>query len=162
MIAAAIYGGLAALQLAGGYFASQNIKETAKLNKKISDMNSEFADLDAYDATVQGHTDSTRYQSTIDNTMAEQSAQMNAEGVDVNYGSSSSVRKETQFVGELNQMNIEKQAQEQALGYRRQARNFRTSGAMELADGNTKAGQAMFSGITSAAQTGLTGYSRSK
>jgi hypothetical protein len=162
MVQAALYGGLAGLQLAGGYFASQNIKETAKLNKKISDMNAEFAELDAHDAIIEGHTEATRYQSVIDNTLAEQSTQMAAEGVDKNYGSAASAEKETRFLGELNKMEIEKQAQEKALGFKRQARNFQTSGAMELADGMTRSGQATFSGITSAAQTGLTGYQRSK
>lgn len=162
MVQAALYGGLAGLQLAGGYFASQNIKETAKLNKKISDMNAQFAELDSYDALNEGHAEATRYQSVIDNTEAQQSAQMNAEGIDTSYGSASSVKSETHFLGEINKMEIEKHAQEQALGFRRQARDYRTTGAMELADGKTRAGQAMFSGITSAAQTGLTGYSRSK
>jgi hypothetical protein len=162
MVQAALYGGLAGLQLAGGYFASQNIKETAKLNKKISDMNAQFAELDSYDALNEGHTEATRYQSVVDNTTAEQAAQLAAQDVDVNYGSAASIQAETHFTGEMNKMEIEKHAQEQALGFRRQARDYRTSGAMAFADAKTKSGQAMFSGITSAAQTGLTGYERSK
>lgn len=159
---AALYGGMAGLQLAGGYFASQNIKATAELNRDIADMNAEFAELDAYDAELEGYSAQARYQGVIDNTLAEQSAIMNAQDIDVNYGSAASVAAETKFTGEMNLMEIEKQAQMQALGYTRQARDIRLGSEMNYADSKTRAGQAMLSGITSAAQSGLTGYERSK
>ena len=155
-------GGLAALQLAGGYFASQNIKKTAKLNRDISEMNAQFAELDAYDAEVEGVSAQGRYQSVVDNTLAEQTAIMNAQDVDMNYGSNASIQAETKFNAQLNMMEIEKQAQMQALGYGRQARDIRLSGNMAMADAKTRAGQAIFQGVTSAAQTGLTGYERNK
>jgi len=161
-VQAGLYGGLAALQIAGGYFAAQNIKATAELNKDISDMNAEFAELDAYDAEIQGGTDQARYQSVIDNTLAEQSAIFNASDVDASYGSAASVAEETKFTGKLNLMQIEKQARQQALGYKRQARDINLGGSMNYSDSRTRAGQAMFQGITGAAQTGLTGYERSK
>lgn len=157
-----LYGGLAGLQLAGGYFASQNIKESAKLNREIAEMNAEFAELDAYDAEIEGMSAATRYQSVIDNTLAEQTAQLAAADVDINYGSAASIQAESRFMGELNKMEIEKQAQEQALGFKRQARDYRLSGTMGYAEGKTRASQAMFSGVTSAIDSGVTGYKRSK
>jgi hypothetical protein len=157
-----LYGGLAAVQLAGGYFAAQNIKETAKLNRDIAEMNAEFAELDAYDAELQGLTNVARYQSVIDNTLAEQQTALAAADVDLNYGSAASIEQETRFVGELNKMEIEKQAQMQALGYRKQARDFKLGGSLQYSEGITRAGQAMFSGVTSAVSTGLTGYQRSR
>lgn len=159
---AAMYGGMAALQLAGGYFAAQNIRSTAKLNRDIADMNAEFAELDAYDATTEGFTQQARYQSVIDTTLADQQAIMTAQDIDVNYGSAASVAAETKMMGQLNMMEIEKRAQEQALGYKRQARDIRLGSSIQQADAKTRAGQAMLSGITSAAQSGLTGYERSK
>lgn len=157
-----LYGGLAALQLAGGYFASQNIKATAKLNRDIADMNAEFAELDAYDAEQEGYTRSTRYQSVIDNTLSEQQAALTANDVDVNYGSAGEIQEETRFIGELNKMEIEKQAQERALGYQRQARDFRIGGKLQYGSDTARASSAMFSGVTSALDSGLTGYQRSK
>lgn len=157
-----LYGGMAALQLAGGYFASQNIKETAKLNREIAELNAEFAELDAWDSELDGLTASARHQSTIDQTVGQQQAIMAAQDVDVNYGSAASIQAETQFIGELNKMEIEKRAQEQALGYKRQARDMRLGGDMMMADAKAKAGQARFSAITGAASTGLSGYKASK
>lgn len=159
MIGAA-YGGLAALQLAGGYFASQNIKATADLNKDIADMNAEFAELDAYDARAQGETNQALYQKQVDDTLAEQRTMMNAQNIDTSYGSAGSIASETNFTAQLNLMQIEKDAQFTALGYKRQARDTRLGGTMQYASDRARAGQAMFSGITSAMSTGLTGYAR--
>lgn len=159
---AALYGGIAALQLAGGYFAAQNIKEAAKLNREIAEMNAEFAELDAYESELEGYSAEARYQAVIDNTLAEQDVIMKAQDIDTSYGSAASISEETRFVGELNKMQIEKQAQEQALGFKRQARDYRLGGAMGEADARTKAGQVMFQSVIGAAQTGLTGYKASK
>lgn len=154
------YVALAGLQLAGGYFASQNIKATAELNKDIADMNAEFAELDAYDSLAQGETNKALYQKQIDDTLADQSTIMRAQDIDVNYGTAASVSEETRFTGQLNLMEIQKQAQMTALGYMRQARDIRLGANMQYASDRTRAGQAMFSGVTSAAQTGLSGYSK--
>ena len=157
-----IMAAMAGMQLANGYFASQNIKATAELNRDIAEMNAEFAELDAYDAELEGFSAQARYQSVIDNTLAEQSAIMNAQDIDVSYGSAASIAEESKFTGKLNMMEIQKQAQEQALGYSRQARDSRLGGDMNYADAKSRASQAMMSGITSATQTGLSGYKRAK
>lgn len=159
---AALYGGMAGLQLAGGYFASQNIKATADLNREIADMNAEFAELDAYDAELEGYSAQARYQSVIDNTLAEQSAIQQAQDIDVTYGSAASLTAETRVTGTLNLMEIQQQAQNAALGYTRQARDIRLGGELGFADAQTRAGQARFGAVIGAAQSGLTGYERSK
>lgn len=156
------YGALAGLQLAGGYFASQNIKATAELNRDIAEMNAEFAELDAYDSLVQGDTNKAMYQKQIDDTIAEQSAIMNAQDIDVNFGTAAGVTQETRFVGQLNLMSIQKDAQMTALGYERQARDIRLGAQLQYASDRNRAGQAMFQGITQAAGTGLSGYAKSQ
>ena len=159
---AAMYGGMAALQLAGGYFASQNIKDTARLNQDIAEMNAEFAELDAYDAIIAGETQKAKYQANVDQILSEQQARLAATGVDVTYGSVGEIQEETRFISELNKMEIEKQAQEQALGFKRQASQYRFGGFMQMQQAEAEAAQVMFGAVTSAAQTGLTGYARSK
>lgn len=156
------YAALAGLQLAGGYFASQNMRETAKLNQEISDMNAEFAELDAYDAVTEGFTQQARYQAVIDETLGEQQLIQTAQDIDVNYGSASAVREETKFTAELNLMEIQKQAQEKALGYKSQARNIKSQASLDRADADAKAGQVMFNSVVGAAQTGISGYKRSR
>jgi len=150
--------GLAALQLAGGYFASQNIKESARLNQDIANMNAEFAELDAYDAITEGYTQQARYQTVIDQTLSEQNLALAAADVDINYGTAATMVDETKFTGQMNLMEIQKQAEEKALGYKAQARSFLSAGAMNRADAEAKAAGVMFNSVVGAAQSGLSGY----
>ncbi len=154
------YYALAGLQLAGGYFASQNIKESAKLNQEIADMNAQFAELDAYDAQIEGYSEQARYQSVIDQTLGAQQVTMTAQDIDVSYGTASTVQEETKFTAELNLMEIQKQAEEKALGYKRQARDIKLGGSMQAAEAKTRAGQAMFNSVVGAAQSGIQGIKR--
>lgn len=161
MAAQAAYAGLAALQLAGSYFASENIREAARLNQDIAEMNAEFAELDAYDALIQGETEATRYQSVIDNVFSEQTAIAAAQGLDLDFGTAASLQAEDDFVNQMNLMEIEKAAQEQALGFRNEASQFRMRGVLGAAQADVQAQTVLTQGITSAAQTGITGYRRS-
>jgi len=158
---AALYGGMAAIQLAGSYFAAENMKETARLNQDIAEMNAEFAELDAYDAELEGVSEVARYQSVIDATLSEQQASLTAADVDVTFGSAAEIQKETKFLGELNKMEIEKRAQEQSLGYQQQARQYSLSGYLQASRAKVQAKQTQIQGLTQAANTGITGYRRS-
>ena len=160
MSAAILYGVSGALSLAGGYFAAENIRETAKLNQEISDMNAEFAELDAYDAEIEGFTQEARYQKVVDQTLADQQLTFAVQDVDVSFGTAADIVAETKLVAELNKMEIEKQAQEQASGFKTQARQFRIGGALSTSQAESKASAAQFSGVTGAARN-FTGYLRS-
>ena len=155
MAAPLLYGGVAALNLVGGYFASENIKESARLNQDISEMNAQFAELDAYDAEIEGFTQEARYQSVIDTTLSDQRLVAAATDVDVGFGSTADLARETAFIGELNKMEIEKQAHEQAAGFKTQAKQFRLQGFMQNLEAQTKASAALFGGVTSALGIGL-------
>lgn len=161
-MSAMLYGGLAALQLAGGYFAAQNIKETAALNADIADLNAEFAELDAFDAELEGFTEQARYQKVVDETISSQRLAFAAADVDVTFGSAADVERESRFIADLNKMEIQKQAQEKALGFKLQARDFRIGSFLTTAQAKVQASAVKFGAITGAAQTGLSGYSRSR
>ncbi len=161
--------GLAGLQLVSGYFQAQNIRESAKLNREIADMNAQYAELDAYDARTQGYTDQARYQSVIDQTLGEQQLALTAQDIDVSYGTAGTIQKETKFTGELNLMEIQKQAEEKALGYKTQARQYRMGGVIQEAEAKSKAASVMFTSAMSAAKTaapaiaeGVSGYRNKK
>lgn len=156
------YAGLAGLQLAGGYFAAQNIKRVAELNNDIADMNAEFAELDAYDAAIQGETEQAKYQSIVDATLAEQTALFAATDVEIGYGSADAIQEETEFIAELNKMEIENQANAQALGYAREARQFRVGGFLGTLSASQEAAAVKFQAVAAAGKTGLTGYQRSR
>lgn len=156
------YGAIAGLQLAGGYFASQNIKEAARINKDIADMNAEFAELDAYDAKLEGETQKAKFQTGVDQVLSAQKAAFTAADVDISFGTASSILEETEFLAELNRMEIEQEAEEVALGFKREARGIRLSSTMEFGREMTRAGDVFFQSFLAAANTGLTGYSRTQ
>lgn len=153
---------IAGLQLAGGYFASQNIRATALLNREISEMNAQFAELDAYDSILAGETRKTEYQSVVDQTLSDQQTIMAAQGGDIGFGSAGSIAAETTFTADANKMEIQKRAQEQALGYTDQAANFRTSGVLAQSRENARASDVMFQSAVGAAKTGISGYRASQ
>lgn len=154
------YAAIAGLQLAGGYFAAQNIRETAELNREIAEMNAQFAEWDAYDSELEGLSELARYQSTIDKVLSEQRAIAAAQGVDLSFGTAGAIHEEDKFNAELNKMELQKRAQESALGYTRQARDIRLGATLEHADAQRRAGQTMFNSAIGAAQTGISGYKK--
>ena len=156
------YAAIAGVQLAGGYFASQNIRETAKLNQEIANMNAEFAELDAHDAIVEGATEQARYQEVIDQTLGEQRLILTSQDIDINYGTTGAIQEETRFVSELNLMEIQKQSQERALGYKSQARTIKGQAVLDRADADAKSAQVLFNSAVGAAQTGISGYRRTR
>lgn len=152
------YAALAAVQLAGSYFSAQNIKETARINKQISDMNAEYAELDAYDAEIEGVSSVAKYQSTVDQTISTQRAEMAAADIDLSYGSAASIEEETKFLAELNKLELLHQAQDRVHGYEREAFEHRFSGTQQYGLARAKAYGTMLQGVTSAGSTGLSGY----
>lgn len=159
---AELYGAKAALDIVGGYYAAQNIRETAALNRDIANMNAEFAELDAYDAIKEGYSNQARYQSVIDQTISQQNLAITASGSELGYGTTGDIQAESEFIAELNLMEIEKRAQEKALGYTQQARQFRMGSELAFAQSEIRAEQALYSGVTGAINEGVTGYRRSR
>lgn len=153
---------MAAVQLASSYFAAQNARDTAQLNNEISEWNAEFAELDAHEAILEGETQVAQYQAVIDQTLSDQTVAFAVNNVDADYGSAAAVTKETKFIGQLNRMEIEKQAQEKALGYKQEARAFRLQGDINRIADENRASQIQAAGITSSLSTlagaDFTGY----
>jgi len=150
---------MAGLQVVGGYFKSEAAKESAKLNRKISEMNAEFAELDAYNAKTEGFGEIARYQKVIDQTLSEQQANLAAADVDVNYGSAADIQSESRFIGEMNKMEMEKQAEEGAAGFKQQASQYRMNAGIAYARETAVAKQHLTQGLMQGASTGLSGYS---
>lgn len=153
---------MAAFQLASSYFAAENARDTAELNQNISEWNAEFAELDAHDAITEGETQVAQYQAVVDATLSDQRTSLAAADVDINFGSAGEVVKESRFIADINRMEIEKQAQEKALGYKRQARDFRLGGAIQRSADEGRASAIQAGGVTGAlgtlAKADFTGY----
>lgn len=149
---------MAGKQLADGYFASELIEDTAEVNEFISDMNAEFAELDAYDAKVEGEVQKRKYQRVIDRTQADQNALLAAKNIDPNFGTAAALQAESDFQAELNLMEIDKAAEERAMGFRQEARNIRIGGRLASMSASVQAGDVLRRSGTQAAKTFISGY----
>lgn len=157
-----LYGGMAGLQLVGGYYASQNIKESARINREVADLNAKYAELEAYDMEIEGISRVAEYQNVIDSIESDQRTALAAADVDINSGSVAAVVAEDKFIAEFNKMEILKTAEEAASGLEDAAVEFRRQGILGQAAGSRQAGEVLFQSTLQAANTGLTGYSRSR
>lgn len=152
---------LAGFQIISGIHQAETIRANAALSKEINEMNAEFAELDAYNAELNGLTQEARYQNVIDATLSTQKVALASQDIDINFGSAKEFAAETKLNGFLNQVDIRNQAHATALGYKAQARSLRLSGKTAEGQANLQASAtqnaALIGGLTTALPT-LTGY----
>lgn len=148
------------MQLMDGYFKAQNVEKMAEIQMAVAEMNAEFAELDAYKAEAEGYSNTARYQTTIDKVIGDQKLAMAVSGVDTSSGTAAAVLAEDKFIGELNKMEIHKQAREKASGYRDQARQYRLNAFTAGSQGAIQSQAAMTNAITSSVSTGIEYYNQ--
>lgn len=156
------YAVLAGYQILSGMQQADAIRENAKITKQINELNAQYAEVDAWNAEQTGATEESRYQTTIDKTLAAQKVGLAAQDVDVNFGTAAEIQAETKLTGFLNQLDIRNQAHAKALGYTAQARNYRMGGAMQSIEAEAKATATRNTAIIGGASTSLTGYEKYK
>ncbi len=152
------YGALAAFQMMAGNQQADAIRRQAAFKQQIDNMNAGYADLDAYNAEKQGHTQSARYQNVIDSTVAEQRTGYASSNVDVNYGTAAQVQGESRLTGLMNALDIQRQAREKAFGYTVQGINYRLGGVTAVGQGAVDAYGAEQAGVLNAARTGVSAW----
>lgn len=152
--------GVAALQIWSGFQQAEMIRQQAELQGRINELNASFAELDAFEAEKMGYTESARYQTVIDATIGEQKVAYAADNVDVTSGTAAEIQAESRFTGFLNQLDLQKQGQERARGFRTEARNIRFGTMMQRSQAGIDAAGIQRSAILSGITTGISGYSR--
>lgn len=98
----------------------------ATIQEGVDQLNSQYADLDAYNAAQRGDAQSARYENTIQQTEGEQEVGEASKNVNVDFGTASEIAAQTKLTGYLNQLDIQKQANQQAMGYKVQALNLQS------------------------------------
>lgn len=157
MYQAIAVGALATLQVVGGIHQSEMIRAQAALRQRLDDMNADAAEVDAYKAEVEGFSETARYQSVIDHTIADQRLAFTSQNIDANYGTAAQIQEESKFTGYVNILDIQRQAREKALGFKNDARNIRLGAGYRRMASNAEAAAQQFSGIVQGAGT-VTGY----
>ena len=135
------YAALAGLQLLSGVQQANAIQKQAELQKQLDRFNIEQAELDV--------------NSTQRNTYY-------AADVDPNFGTAKDIQTDSSVTGKLNLIDIQNQAHQQALGYKKQANNMRGQSELNQIGAEFKAKGVRNAAILGAANTALTGYERSR
>lgn len=156
------YIALAALQLYGSYQMSQITRENGELQDKIADFNSQFAELDAFNARAKGQGDAARYGEQIDQVQASDKAAEAGAGITIGYGTSADIDSDNKVAGMNNVLQIQRAAQNQAVGYENQAINIRLGGSQAQLQSGLNASAQQYSGVMSAAGTLMAGYANSE
>lgn len=157
----AVYAGLAGYQIYSGMQQAAAMRRQAEMQRKIDEENAKLAEVDMWQAEAFGQTQMAEYQKTIDQTQASTIVSAAAAGIKVE-GSLRDVAQENQFNGFLNQLAIQNQAQERALGYKRQAAGIRGQSALNYNSAISKAGAVQTASLIQGLDTGITGYAKTK
>lgn len=156
------YAALAGLQLLSGVQQANAIQKQAELQKQLDRFNIEQAELDAFNAEADGYTQSARYANVINEINSTQRNTYYAADVDPNFGTAKDIQEDSTVTGKLNLIDIQNQAHQQAMGYKKQANNMRGQSALNTIGAEFKAKTTRNAAILGAANTMLTGYERNR
>lgn len=148
-------GAEAGLNIVTGLQQAELIRANADITKRVSDMNAQFADLDAFHATADGETKVARVESENDQTLGDIKVANAAKNVDNNFGTASAMTQESKLAGFLNTLDIRNQAHAKAMGYTQQARSIRLQGTLNQGQSNLQAESAQATGVLNAGTRSL-------
>jgi len=155
-----VYGAMAGLQLLSGIQQANNIQRQAELSKKLDQFNIEQAEIDAFNAEADGYTRAARYGSVINEIDSKQRTAYYAADVDPNFGTAADIQTDTKLTGQLNLLDIQSEAHQRALGYKKQANNMRGQSGMNSIAADFQSTTTRNTAILGAANTMITGYER--
>ena len=156
-VSAGSAGAAGGLSILGGVLSAQATRNNAAIVQQVDDLNSQYAELDAYNVQQEGATKADRYQDVIDATLSQQQSEEASKGQSVTFGTASEVAADTKIAGLQNQLDIKRQASMQAMGYETQATNLQMQGALGVGLASQTAGAEELAGFEGAA-TAAGGY----
>lgn len=152
-----VYGGLAAYQYISGINQADAVEAQLKRQRRIDLENADLAEFDAWAAEAFGQTQIARYQQTLDQAEGTAKVSAAANGATIS-GSLAEVVDQNQYTGYLNQLDIENQAVERGLGYRRQARGIREQSQLNYNAGMARSQSMRNAALINIGTTALQGY----
>ena len=155
-MAAIAYGLLAGYQIYSGFAQAEAVREQARIQAALDESNAQLAEYDAWRAEQNGQTAMARYQTELDKAAGTSRAVIAAVGGEG--GSLEEITEENRLTGFFNKLDIDNRAYEQAMGYRREARNIRAGSRVMQSSANRKANSMQIGALAKAAGTAVSGY----
>lgn len=150
LMVAAVIGGM---QIANGLQNAELIQQGAKLQGRIDDLNVEFAEYDAWQAERFGEEQANLNELNNQQVLGSMNVANAVNDVDASFGTAAALKKEAEFTGFLNTLDIKAQAHAKSLGIKRDALNMRLNAGMRQAQMEGAAADAIASGVIGAAST---------
>lgn len=149
----------------GSYYSAQSAKNTLKHQSKMAEINARIAELGARSALLQGQRQEQSVRLRGAQVKARQRVSLAANGIDIaNSDTALNLLTSTDYFTESDALTVQRNAIQSAWGYRTQAADYRSQGAMARADasGISPYGSAATSLIGSATAVADRWYSRNQ
>ena len=119
------------LKVAGALQMGGLAKEQAALKREIAELNARAAERDAFEAVRIGLGKKANYMACAEDVVQKQNVIFAYADVDTSFGTARQLQEETRLIGRLNAADISNAAYAQALGYKRQALNYRLNSQLQ-------------------------------
>lgn len=157
-----VFLALAALQAVGGFQQAQITRQNGDLQYDIAKMNAKYAELDAFNARAEGQGNAAKYESQANQVIGADKAAFAGAGVSIGYGTANDVVTDNKIAAKNNVLQIQRQAQNKAVGYETQGINILLGGRMQQLQSGLNAAAEQSAGIMKAVATGVSGYAYSQ
>lgn len=153
---------MAGVQLMSTLVQADAVKKQAQIQADIDAFNAELAEYDAWRIEGAGQAQIARYQTQLDQAAGSAKVAAAAVGADTKSGSLAEITGENQLTGFLNKLDMDNRIHEQAMGYKRQARNIRLQGDMRQIGAGLQANSLLVGGVAQGLGTAASGYMADK
>lgn len=148
-----LYGASSAYQVYNGLNQASLIRNQGALTEKISEINANSTELDAYETLRFGDEQAARYETQVQKVIGAQRVSNAANNVDSNFGTAKTLMNESRLNGMLNAIDIQTQARNRSLGLQQQARMIRLQGSFARMQADTNAAATRNASYAGALQT---------
>jgi hypothetical protein len=144
----------------GSYFQADSQKSSLNFQSQMADINAQIANIGAENEIWKGQQEIATQTLQAGQLKSSQRAAMAANGIDLGFGSAAEVQASTDIVKNIDMTTIQSNAIRAAFGYKQQALNDTTQGALSRAsaDGISPGATAMNSLVGSAGSVASTWY----
>ena len=149
------YAAMAGFQIYQGFEQANLMRKQADLNRQITNMNLELAEIDAFNAQKDNYAKINEYVKNVSLVLSDQRAKMAAANIDASFGTAADIVEESKLNRDLNLMDMQNQATMAAAGYKNQIANMKMQGFVNYQAQMTQAQSTQMAGIMGAANTGL-------
>lgn len=146
---------------ASSWADAQSQRIQGNYQNEMAGINAKYAELQAESAITRGNKQATDMKRETKKIISSQRVALAAQGISIEDGSALQVQEDTAMIGEIEAMKIKNNAWMEAFGYKMEAQNLRTAGALAKRAGNNAAATTIATGGWNAVSGGIKTFTES-